>query len=143
MLRRCFNSRLLCPAAGAAAAVDPVAEAAAAANLKQQQSGTVYLHNAEPIKAAKGETPEKFSFAKRYEQLRADPNSALASDSYEAIMKNLSLYDGLLREYSVKQTEMERAKRAARMCGLEMTKDPFEKMKSDSAAAVAAAEAQY
>jgi hypothetical protein len=49
-------------------------------------------------------------------------------------MSNLKHYDDLLRTYSVKQTEMERAKRAARMCGLEMTEDPFAKMKAASAA---------
>ncbi len=125
MLRR-YSSLLLC-----SASADPVASAAAAANVKQQQSGSVYLHNAEPIKAAKGQTPEKFAFAKRYEQLRANPESALSSEAYESLMSNLAQYDELLRVYSVKQTEMERARRAARMCGLEMTAKNFTQKKGE------------
>lgn len=127
MFRRSFSSTstslLLC------AATNPAAQAAAAATAKEK-AGSIYLHNAEPILTDKGATPEKFGFAKRYEQLRKDPDSALASDSYEALMSNLKAYDELLRTYSVKQTEMERAKRAANMCGLEMTKDPFAGMKN-------------
>ncbi len=77
------------------------------------------LHNVDPIAVGKGETPPSFAFAARYETLRADRSSALGSAPYEALMGNLREYDALLRKYSVKQTEIERARRAARMCGLE------------------------
>ena len=113
-------------------AANPAAQAAAAASAKEKSSGSVYLHNAEPILTDKGATPEKFAFAKRYEELRNDSESALASETYNALMSNLKAYDDLLRTYSVKQTEMERAKRAANLCGLEMTKDPFAGMKQQS-----------
>jgi hypothetical protein len=108
------SGRLLrCPSAAAAAV---------AANLKQH-------HNTEPIATDAGTTSSHWEFAARYEQLRADkdgklPGStgALAAEPYEALMASLKNYDDLLRKYSVKQTEIERARAAARMCGLEWTR---------------------
>ena len=51
----------------------------------------------------------------------ADSGSTLASPAYAFLQARIDDYRGLMSQYAVKQTEVERARKAAAMCGLEMT----------------------
>lgn len=66
-------------------------------------------------------SPGKFSFAQRLEELKKDPNSPLSGPEYCFMRKKLATYSSLQQTYAVKQTDVERARRAANMCGLEFT----------------------
>lgn len=58
---------------------------------------------------------------KRFEQLSADPESPLGKNEYNFMRERLAEYSALQLDYAVKQTEVERARKAANMCGLEFT----------------------
>lgn len=55
-----------------------------------------------------------------YAKLQADPESALGSAEYQLLKVKLAKYSELQGQYAVKQSEMERTKRAANVCGLDM-----------------------
>lgn len=54
-------------------------------------------------------------------QHQADPESPLNSAPYKFLREHLVEYSKLQQTYAVKQSEVERARRAAHMCGLEFT----------------------
>lgn len=55
------------------------------------------------------------------ENLQQNPESPLNSPEYSFMREKLLAYSALQKTYAVKQTEVERARRAAHMCGLEFT----------------------
>ncbi|CCW70520.1 unnamed protein product [Phytomonas sp. Hart1] len=65
---------------------------------------------------------QTFSFSQRFEKLLKDPQSPLNSQEYVLMRECLTKYRTLQRIYSVKQTDIERARAAAHVCGLEFTK---------------------
>jgi hypothetical protein len=75
-----------------------------------------------PIQMAANTTPANFAFASAYEAERANAESPLAAPAYAALARHLEAYDDMLRKYSVKQSELERMKRAANVCGLDFLK---------------------
>lgn len=64
---------------------------------------------------------KKFSFAEKMQKLQADPEHALSGREYQFMRERLEEYRNLQQAYAVKQTEVERARKAANMCGLEFT----------------------
>ena len=92
MFRVCQVAR--CAATAAAAAASPAAAAAKAPH----------------------------SYEARLASLKADPASVLAGGEYQFLQRNLAVYQKMQNEYAVKQNDIERAKKAGQVCGLEMTK---------------------
>ncbi|EPY25143.1 hypothetical protein STCU_02519 [Strigomonas culicis] len=66
-------------------------------------------------------TASTFSFSKRFEELKHSSSSPLNGPEYSFMRDRLSDYSALQKAYAVKQTEVERARKAAQMCGLEFT----------------------
>ncbi|KPA84499.1 putative mitochondrial hypothetical protein [Leptomonas pyrrhocoris] len=66
-------------------------------------------------------TTTTFSFSDKMQKLQADPDHALNGRDYRFMRERLEEYRKLQQTYAVKQTEVERAKKAANMCGLEFT----------------------
>lgn len=66
-------------------------------------------------------TTKKFSFSEKMQKLQSDPEHALSGREYHFMRERLEEYRNLQQTYSVKQTEVERARKAANMCGLEFT----------------------
>jgi 5-bromo-4-chloroindolyl phosphate hydrolysis protein len=64
---------------------------------------------------------KNFSFSEKMRKLQADPEHALAGREYQFMRERLEEYRKLQQTYAVKQTEVERARKAANMCGLEFT----------------------
>ncbi|CAC9522820.1 hypothetical protein conserved [Leishmania donovani] len=64
---------------------------------------------------------KKFSFSEKMQRLQADPEHALSGPEYAFMRDRLAEYRKLQQTYAVKQTEVERARKAANMCGLEFT----------------------
>lgn len=62
-----------------------------------------------------------FSFMEKMKPLQADPAHALSGPEYGFMRERLAEYSKLQQTYAVKQTEVERARKAANMCGLEFT----------------------
>ncbi|KAK7199620.1 hypothetical protein NESM_000007100 [Novymonas esmeraldas] len=71
--------------------------------------------------AASVPTGAHFSFREKMDKLRADPESGLNGPEYAFMRDRLAEYSKLQQTYAVKQTEVERARKAANMCGLEFT----------------------
>lgn len=63
----------------------------------------------------------KFSFNEKMQKLQADPEHPLSGREYHFMRERLEEYRNLQQTYAVKQTEVERARKAAHMCGLEFT----------------------
>lgn len=61
------------------------------------------------------------TFAERFEKMRTDPENPLSCSEYTYMRERLAEYSALQTTYAVKQTEVERARKAANMCGLEFT----------------------
>jgi hypothetical protein len=61
-------------------------------------------------------------FNNRYATLRKE--GKLGGEAYEYLIAKLDSYKALLDKYAVTQDEVERAKKVAAMCGLEMTNKP-------------------
>lgn len=59
------------------------------------------------------------SFEKRLQELMADTESPLSQPEYALLQEKLAAYARLQGEYAVKQSEMERTKRVANVCGLD------------------------
>lgn len=59
------------------------------------------------------------TYEKRLQELMADPESPLGQLEYSVLQEKLATYASLQGEYAVKQSEMERTKRAANVCGLD------------------------
>lgn len=72
-------------------------------------------------RCAASSTPKKFSFTEKMQKLQADPEHALGGREYHFMRERLEEYRNLQQTYAVKQTEVERARKAANMCGLEFT----------------------
>ncbi|KPI89617.1 hypothetical protein ABL78_1282 [Leptomonas seymouri] len=66
-------------------------------------------------------TTTKFSFSEKMRKLQADPEHALSGREYRFMRERLEEYRNLQQTYAVKQTDVERARKAANMCGLEFT----------------------
>ncbi|CAJ1032176.1 hypothetical protein, conserved [Leishmania lindenbergi] len=64
---------------------------------------------------------KKFSFSEKMQKLQADPEHPLSGPEYAFMRDRLAEYRKLQQAYAVKQTEVERARKAANMCGLEFT----------------------
>ncbi|KAG5495308.1 hypothetical protein GH5_02963 [Leishmania sp. Ghana 2012 LV757] len=64
---------------------------------------------------------KKYSFTARMQRLQADPEHPLSGPEYAFMRDRLAEYRKLQQKYAVKQTEVERARKAANMCGLEFT----------------------
>lgn len=60
-------------------------------------------------------------YAQAYAAAKATPGNPLASPAYRFLLDKLQGYRELQSAYAVKQTEIERARKAAAVCGLEMT----------------------
>lgn len=60
-----------------------------------------------------------FTFQKKMSEFESDPENPIAQAEYKILQEKLALYVELQGEYSVKQSEIERAKRAANVCGLD------------------------
>ena len=56
-----------------------------------------------------------------WEAARTNKNSILSGQAYAYLQKQIFAYRELQAAYAVKQTDVERARKAAAMCGLEMT----------------------
>ena len=56
----------------------------------------------------------------RFVEMQANPESALGQAEYKHLQAKLAKYAELQGQYAVKQSEMERTKRAANVCGLDM-----------------------
>jgi hypothetical protein len=69
-----------------------------------------------PLAAAQ----QSMAFGKRYAEKLKDPKSVLAHNDFHILQDKLTFYKTLQGEYAVKQDDIERAKRAANMCGLDM-----------------------
>lgn len=73
------------------------------------------------VPSAKPPAVPAVSYRARYDALAADGSgSPLSSVQFHDVLAALKQYDDLLKAYSVKQDEMERARRAAAVCGLSM-----------------------
>ena len=59
-------------------------------------------------------------FMPRYEQSLKDAEAGLGIPEYQELMKKLDLYKSLQGAYAVKQSEMERTRRVANVCGLDI-----------------------
>ena len=66
------------------------------------------------------DTQQAMTFGKRYAEKLNDPESVLAHKDFFILQDKLTFYKTLQGEYAVKQDDIERAKRAANMCGLDM-----------------------
>jgi hypothetical protein len=60
-------------------------------------------------------------FISRYEQALTDVDAGLGQPEYQELLRKLVHYKSLQGEYSVKQSEMERTRRVANVCGLDVT----------------------
>uniref|UniRef100_A0A7S1W230 Uncharacterized protein n=1 Tax=Neobodo designis TaxID=312471 RepID=A0A7S1W230_NEODS len=67
------------------------------------------------------EAAKKHTYYKEWAAARADKDSVLAGESYSFLQSQVDAYRELQAQYAVKQTDVERARKAAAMCGLEMT----------------------
>ncbi|GET91345.1 hypothetical protein, conserved [Leishmania tarentolae] len=79
------------------------------------------LSTARCARCAAAATSKKFSFSEKMQRLQADPEHALSGPEYAFMRDRLAEYKTLQQTYAVKQTEVERARKAANMCGLEFT----------------------
>ncbi|KAG5496075.1 hypothetical protein JKF63_02373 [Porcisia hertigi] len=79
------------------------------------------LHTARLAHGAAAGVGRKFSFSEKMQRLQADPEHALSGPEYAFMRDRLAEYRKLQQTYAVKQTEVERARKAANMCGLEFT----------------------
>lgn len=61
----------------------------------------------------------KMSFEARLGELEANPENPLAQPEYKMLQAKLAEYVGLQGAYAVKQTDIERTRRAANVCGLD------------------------
>lgn len=61
------------------------------------------------------------TFLARLQQLERTSNSGLCSEEYKFLEKHLDTYKRLQSVYAVKQSDVERARRAGQQCGLEFT----------------------
>jgi hypothetical protein len=59
-------------------------------------------------------------YRKYYDVLLGDRNSTLSQQEYGHLRRFLASYKELQGHYAVKQNDIERARRAAEVCGLEM-----------------------
>ncbi|KAG5470410.1 hypothetical protein LSCM1_01654 [Leishmania martiniquensis] len=64
---------------------------------------------------------KQLSFIAKMQKLQADPEHPLNGPEYAFMRDRLVEYRKLQETYAVKQTEVERARKAANMCGLEFT----------------------
>ncbi|EPY40751.1 hypothetical protein AGDE_03176 [Angomonas deanei] len=68
-----------------------------------------------------GATARTFSFSRKMEELKKNTSSPLNTGDHDYLRERLAEYSKLQKTYAVKQTEVERARKAAQMCGLEFT----------------------
>lgn len=71
--------------------------------------------------AAGAGSAKMFSFQAKMDRIKADSDSDTWRTEYTFMRDRLNEYAALQNAYAVKQTDVERAKRAAHMCGLEFT----------------------
>lgn len=67
-------------------------------------------------------TPARHPYEDEFEAYRADDTSVLGGANFNFHMECIEQYRDLQARYAVKQSEMERTRRAANVCGLEVTK---------------------
>ena len=67
------------------------------------------------------------SFAAQYGEATRNPEDVLGGKAYAYLRDQLTHYRSLQGEYAVKQTDVERARKAGNMCGLEFTKSTLKK----------------
>ena len=63
---------------------------------------------------------KQMSFAKLYAEKLNDKSSSLSHRDFHILQEKIAFYKTLQGAYAVKQDDIERAKRAANMCGLDM-----------------------
>ncbi|KAG8347366.1 hypothetical protein TRVL_01801 [Trypanosoma vivax] len=74
------------------------------------------------------------SFARRLQELEGTPGCPLSGPDYALLRERLRHYRSLQNTYAVKQSDIERARRAAHYSGLEFTSKPPRKSVSPSEA---------
>ncbi|CBH16641.1 uncharacterized protein TEOVI_000824800 [Trypanosoma equiperdum] len=78
---------------------------------------------------------QQFSFAKRFEEMKNDESCPLSGPEYALLLEKVEHYRSLQNTYAVKQSDIERAKRAAHYSGLEFTPKPPTKLTPKSGTA--------
>jgi hypothetical protein len=61
----------------------------------------------------------KMTYEARLSQLEADPENPLAQPEYKLLQAKLAEYMSMQGAYAVKQSDIERTRRAANVCGLD------------------------
>jgi hypothetical protein len=74
-----------------------------------------------PVNVAAVAMAKKHPYYPAFEAARANPESTLSQPAYTFLLEKIDAYRELQAAYAVKQSEVERARKAAAMCGLEMT----------------------